>query len=330
MRVYLVLVFLCLSTAITGCVSYNADGTSQEVDYVQAARTRISLGLTYLKNGNYTQAKINLDKALEFAPRLADSHYSMAYYFQMVGENERAEEYYRNAIKLAPRNPDIANSYGAFLCQQRNYPEAKVYFNRAVASLRYASSAETYENMAICAEKEGFSDEAIEHLRSAVKHQPSRIKTLVFLTELYMKAGMFKQAEETLNRIEKLGRIDADLLWLRMDLARQQGNQQKAKKYGDMLLSVYPNSPLAKQYNESRQSNLPLIIQKPLAEMALTVQSNGDSPQTHTVKKGENLFRISMLYNINMRTLIEWNELKDAGAIKAGMKLWLVSPQARP
>ena len=59
-----------------------------DFDTVAAAKTRISLGLTYLKNGNYSQAKFNLDKALQFAPRLADAHYSIAYYYQVVGENE--------------------------------------------------------------------------------------------------------------------------------------------------------------------------------------------------------------------------------------------------
>merc|ERR1712137_439078 len=74
----------------------------------------MSLGLTYLQNNNYTQAKRNLDKAIAFDPRSADVQYAMAYYYQLVGENQRAESYYESALDLEPNNGDIANSFGAF------------------------------------------------------------------------------------------------------------------------------------------------------------------------------------------------------------------------
>ena len=106
----------------SGCVSNNQPGMyGGNFDHEEAARTRMSLGLTYLQNNNYTQAKKNLDKALEFNPRSADVQFAMAYYYQLVGDNLRAEEYYETAIDLAPNNGDIANSYGAFKCQNGEY-----------------------------------------------------------------------------------------------------------------------------------------------------------------------------------------------------------------
>lgn len=92
-------VFIVSVIFLLGCVTEPLpEGFERpnDFDQVEAAKTRISLGLTYLKNGNYTQAKVNLDKALEFAPRLADAHYSMAYYYQLVDEVARAEESYEN------------------------------------------------------------------------------------------------------------------------------------------------------------------------------------------------------------------------------------------
>mgnify|MGYP001238051639 CR=1 FL=1 len=44
------------------------------------------------------------------------------------------------------------------------------------------------------------------------------------------------------------------------------------------------------------------------------------------VKEGENLYRISLLHNIKMATLQEWNNLENTGAIIAGQTLWLVPP----
>ena len=181
MRILLLLAVLTL----VGCAGGPSSGGASQgnFDTVEAAKTRISLGLTYLKNGNYRQAKVNLDKAIEFAPRLADAQYSLAYYYQVVGENALAEDAYQLAMDLEPRNADIANSYGAFLCQQGKYEKAKEYFLKAVNSNRYASTAESYENLALCSQSQGQISDGIEYLRLALNHQPSRAKSLLLLTQ---------------------------------------------------------------------------------------------------------------------------------------------------
>jgi type IV pilus assembly protein PilF len=53
-----------------------------------------------------------------------------------------------------------------------------------------------------------------------------------------------------------------------------------------------------------------------------------NASEFHIVNKGENLYRISLLYNIKMQRLIEWNSLVDASAIFDGKKLFLVAPSA--
>lgn len=317
MRIFLVILVLFVS----GCVSQNESTAKKNVDYESAARTRISLGLTYLKNGNYVQAKQNLDQALDFAPRLANAHYSLAYYYQAVGEAERATEYYENAVDLEPENADIANTYGAFLCQQNKYEEAKEYFLLAVNSKRYANSAQTYENLAICARKEGYINDAINYLQSALNHQPGRMQSLLLLTELYTEKGDYEGAEQTLDTIERFGRIDADMLWMRIDVARQQGKLEEARDYGTMLTTVYPKSPLSKRYRAN-----PIRIYKDTEAVHSTPDANKQVNETlqHVVKEGENLFRLSVKYNIAMRKLIEWNDLNQSGDLRIGDVLWLV------
>jgi type IV pilus assembly protein PilF len=321
------ILFVLLSAILCGCVSQGTGSYDSNINYDEAASTRISLGLTYLRNGNYTQAKQNLDKALEFAPRSADAHYSLAYYFQLVGENQRAEEYFDNAMRLAPSNADIANSYGAFLCQQNRYEEGKTYFLRAVDNKRYANSAQTYENMAICANKEGFTDDAIQYLQSALNHQPGRLQSLILLAELHASQQQYLEAERALATIERYGRIDDNILWLQMDIARQQRKLEKAKNYGDMLVSVYPNSSLTKRYLDNPIITAP--VSAPTVIPPIVRNQDVDIPRQHIVKQGENLFRISVKYNIAMRSLIEWNNLPESGDIKMDMALWLISPEER-
>ena len=380
-----ILIVLSLMIALTGCVSETQPGAfSSEFDQQEAAKTRVSLGLTYLKNGNYSQAKQNLDKALAFAPRLAETHYGLAYYYQVVGESERADESYQTAMSLAPRDANIANSYGAFLCQDGRYEEAKRFFMQAVNAKQYANSAETYENMALCAQSQGEGEDAIEYLNSALKHQPGRAKTLFILTEMYVATEQYELAAETLRRYEKVARVSADSLWMAIEIAKGQGDLRAANGYGDMLLRMYPNSPLARLYIE-RQKTVPQPVVKvktkqqsqlvsvPAPEkatdsekdMQATEASVAESNQTestksevpepvvvaeepdanepvveakqnieadeaeslfHVVQPKENLYRLSLKYNIKLNTLKEWNNLDENGSINVGMKLWLVPP----
>jgi len=372
-----ILIVLSLMIALTGCVSETQPGAfSSEFDQQEAAKTRVSLGLTYLKNGNYSQAKQNLDKALAFAPRLADTHYGLAYYYQVVGESERADESYQTAMSLAPRDANIANSYGAFLCQDGRYEEAKQFFMQAVNAKQYANSAETYENMALCAQSQGEGEDAIDYLNSALKHQPGRAKTLFILTEMYVATEQYELAAETLRRYEKVARVSADSLWMAIEIAKGQGDLRAANGYGDMLLRMYPDNPLARLYIERQktvsqpvvkvknkpQSKVapmpetekvaeaetkpeaqvvestqpetpePVVVAEepeaygPVAEMRQDIRNDEADKLFHVVQPKENLYRLSLQYNIKLNTLKEWNNLDKNGSIKVGMKLWLVPP----
>lgn len=430
---------------LTACVSEPLpDGFKAQDDFdpVNAAKTRISLGLTYLQNGNYSQAKFNLDKALQFAPRLADSHYSMAYYYQLVGENELAEESYQTAMDFEPKNADIANTYGAFLCRQGKYDKAKKYFLKAVNSDNYVSTAETYENLALCSQSQGHLDDAMTYLQSAINHQPTRGKSLFFLTQLQMENKEWQNAKQTLKRYEKVARVSAESLWMYIKIEEGLGNPKAAQGYGDMLIRMYPQHSRTQQYvklrvkarpkpvfktsqvksmtaemqaskvskrlqdkvvieqqnasntrnnvavalaDEEKPSSLtaaipesvpaapaateqpspdfeisepvisePDVLEQEVADYQvedkvesrvtqtentrsneLPAQTNQvseaeleDNPPTHHfVQKGENLYRISLLYNVKIKRLREWNGLEEGSSLFVGKKLVIVDPE---
>ncbi len=439
---------------LTACVSEPLpDGfkDSDDFDPVAAAKNRISLGLTYLQNGNFSQAKFNLDKALQFAPRLADAHFSMAYYYQQVDEKELADDAYQKALAFAPKNPDIANSYGAFLCAKGDYKEAKKYFLKAVNSTNYISTAETYENLALCSQSQGQIDDALTYLQSAINHQPSRGKSLLLLVELQMQQQQWKDAQQNLRRYEKVARVTPDTLWKSIEIENALNNGEVAQGYGDMLVRMYPRHPRTLAYIKSKRdvdnidatgkitrqlkprANV-LVSQSPRADSVPTetapsnteqdvvaappkdsaqIQQPGKSPKLianendegdsskekveptatineqameaespdegleasadiqnaviepegnieseqsvveqtveantlnlevpetaelataeqgagyHIVQKGENLYRISLRYNVKMKRLLEWNGLQEGEAIFIGKRLIVVDP----
>lgn len=237
---------IVLCSLLSACVTEPRDPDFAGADAINtdaAAKNRVSLGLTYLSNGNFSQAKANLDKALNFAPKSADAHFAMAYYYQQVDELELTEEYYLKALKLAPENPNIINSYGAFLCEQGRYEKAKSYFLKAVSSKSYVSTAETYENLAICAVDQGKTDEAVGFFESALNHQPTRGKSLFFLAQLQKEQGNYGEAKKTLWKYDRVSRVSPESLWLSYEIARGLGDTEAALGYGELMKSMFPAHP---------------------------------------------------------------------------------------
>jgi type IV pilus assembly protein PilF len=374
---------------LNGCISQSSQSYGQNFDHVKAAKIRVSLGLTYLKNGNFSLAKFNLDKALEFAPRSADANFAMAYYYQSVNELEQAENAYQFAMKLEPKNPNIANSYGAFLCQNGEYEKAKKYFLKAVNTSNYISTAETYENLALCSQSQGQPEDAIQYLRNAINHQPERANSLFLLARSLVEVQYWEEARTILRRYENVAQISPKSLLMAMKIETGTGNKDAAKYYSEMLSRIYPDNAITRTMLVDQQKSLGLskipklpvlakktetpskLIESQLAEKSfdseiinsinINLLRNGkddkvgtggitqtseeavsqqlepvtqvksetlNASEFHIVNKGENLYRISLLYNIKMQRLIEWNSLVDASAIFDGKKLFLVAPSA--
>ena len=235
-----------IATALSACVSEPVDPSfagAAAVDKEEASKNRVSLGLTYLQTGEFSRAKANLDKALDFTPESANANFAMAYYYQQVDELRLADEYYNRALRFDSDNADIINSYGAFLCEQGKYENAKSYFLEAVNNKSYISTAETYENLGICAQSQGRPDEAASFYSSALNHQPTRSRSLFLLAQLQAEKGNYEEAKKTLWKYDRVAQVSPQSLWLSFEIAEGLGDMQSALGYGEIMKSMYPNHP---------------------------------------------------------------------------------------
>lgn len=324
MRITLIfcMIFLagCASQPVTTKASL-APGVNQ----VEAAKTRVSLGLTYLKNGNYVQAKTNLDKALQFAPRLGDVHFALAYYYQQVSEFEIAREYYDQAMLLDRNNPDLINSYGAFLCETGDYREAQENLLRAINIKTYNRAAESYENLAICSHRQGKTAEAMEYLRSALKHQPGRARSWYMLVELLLAKQQWQEAKIAYRQYEKVVPVTADTLNLAIEIEKGLGNANIAQGYLDMLKTLYPEAVARPRtvILAARQTD-DVVTEQPYLDRA-----DNNTPadiQYHVLQKGETLYQISRLYDVRVQSLVDWNRIADVSGLSIGKRIIVSNP----
>jgi len=307
--------------SLTACSSQSSTSPYANINAIQAAKTRISLGLTYLQNGNYTQAKANLDKAMQFAPGLMDSHFAMAYYLQSVDEGLQAERSYQQALQLSPSNADLLNSYGAFLCSQGRFAEAKDYLKAAIATQQYSYAASTYENLAICSQAQAEIGEAIQYLKTALSHEPGRIKSAWLLLELTVSTERWLEAKAALSRFEKIAPINARSLEYTIMIEQGLGNHANARGYTKKLNDLYPDYQPSVYFHQDTEIKSAVA---PIPELAKKTMSD----RIHIVQRGENLYRLSLKYNVRMQHLIEWNRIQDSAQVRVGTRLIISDPNA--
>lgn len=243
---------LCSLLALTGCVSEQTYvGSDKPVsdrtfDNIEAARTRISLGLNYLRRGDTSQAKYNLERARSFAPNSAEVHSALAYYYQSVGENKQAEEYFRNAISKDANYADAYNNYGAFLCQLNRYDEAEQLLLKAISRPGYIRVAESYENLALCQLQQNHFVKANTFLENSISHNATRITSLTLAAGLAYAMGDNRSAKDRIDRIQRLGRVSARTVLLSYLIAEKTGDMQTQRSAEQLLLTLYTDTPEAR------------------------------------------------------------------------------------
>ncbi|WDE06247.1 type IV pilus biogenesis/stability protein PilW [Thalassomonas viridans] len=376
---------LTVLSLLPGCVTreYAGDNTpvvQNDATNDDIALTRISLALGYLKMGNTTQAKANLEKARRFAPKLVQVYTAFAHYYETVGEQELAVEAYEQALSLDPDDADTLNNYGVFLCRQERLAEAEQEFLKAIAVPSYLQVAQSYENLALCHLKADNFNQAEQYIEKAIQHNPSRAAVILQMVELQYAKGDYRQAQAYLQQFEKaVRRFSAEALALAFKLYRKQGKNTVAKNYAVMLVKMFPTSWQAKQYlvNELAQipadelalryrqseqgrasANKPVVVLSPdnkqadnkPRQLALTgaaepkkqagvnkasgqkPSGRASQPQTtitipvHVVESGDSLFSISKKYNIFMRSIQRWNNLKESSILRVGDVIYLSNP----
>lgn len=244
-----------LTASLAGCVTENYENdNSKPVVQNQStnneiAMTRISLGLGYLKMGNTTQAKLNLEKAKRFAPELVQVHTAFAHYYETVGEAELATNSFEDALKISPQDADTLNNYGVFLCRQEKYPEAEVQILKAIAVPSYLLVSQSYENLALCQIKAKNYIKAEESFNKAILHNPSNANVYLQMMQLQYAKGDYKSGILFLKKYEKTTRrFSPEALALAIKLYEKQRQVGTAKNYGAMLVKMFPGSFEAKQY----------------------------------------------------------------------------------
>lgn len=236
---------------LQACVTASEPVGPRPASAEEAAQANLNLGAAYLRQGRADLALDILERALSQNPRLADAHSTIAIAYDQLGDPQQAEQHYRRATQLEPRNSAAANSYAVFLCRHDRWRDAEPYFNRAVDNPRYNTPAVALTNAGVCARNAGELDKAEQYFRAALERNESFADALYNLMEMSYEADNYLQARAFLQRYTDSRRPGPDVLWLchRIELALD--NPVEAERCARVLREDFPESA---EFAELRRS----------------------------------------------------------------------------
>jgi len=240
--------YIFLVSLLVGCVTVTDNQVDAGFDKYKAAEARISLGLSYLESKDMVRARENLEMAVGYAPNYYRSLIAIAHYYQAVGEQQQAERAYQTALRGSPKNGDVLNNYGAFLCKLGQYDKADAFFNQAIEQPYYYLVAASYQNAAMCALKSGDREQAAYYFQRSLDHDPNRVVSLLQLTQLEVQQGDYPSARVRLLKFHNRFGYQPASLGLLIELERKSGNESIAGRYAKILQDKYPDSIQYQKY----------------------------------------------------------------------------------
>lgn len=216
-------------------------------DQKRAAELNAQLGLEYLNQGQFIRAKAKLEKAINFDPDNAQAYHYMAELYRRLKEYDQAEKYYQKAISIAPKDMYLQNNYGVFLCDQGLYEKAYTQFQNIINNPLYDARASAYENVGLCALREGKLQKAEEAFDAALKVNPRMPKSLLQLAQLSFDKGSKTQSFDYYKRYIAIAPQTPESLWLGILLENEKGNKNAVASYKVLLKGKYPDSDEAKR-----------------------------------------------------------------------------------
>lgn len=133
------------------------------------ARVHTELAALYYQQGSFKTALNETDTALR-----VDSVYAPAYgvrglIYMQLGQNNLAADNFRQAVTLAPSDPDIRNNYGLFLCETGQFDAGLKQLEQAWQNPLYETPGRALANASRCAAASGDKSLALAYRERAQK-----------------------------------------------------------------------------------------------------------------------------------------------------------------
>ena len=241
----------CISTTTTPGGNTTSDSSKEKEKKRQTAATvNVQLGIAYLHQGSLLLAKEKLDKAMSQEPREPSVHSSMALLYDRMGKRSDADREFREALRLAPHDPDTLNNYAVYLCREGRTDEGVKYFLDAANNALYSTPAAAFTNAGVCLRAAKRFELATAQFQKALSVRPNFAEAAYQLVDTDFTLGAVKDARAQLDRYLSAFDATPDLLLIGVRIARAQGDRLAAERFSRRLRVDFPSSDQVRLLSE--------------------------------------------------------------------------------
>ncbi|MCH8178581.1 MAG: type IV pilus biogenesis/stability protein PilW [Proteobacteria bacterium] len=213
------------STAAVTAAQGDIATASDESEVRRRARIRLELASTYYAQGQYNTALDELKQAVTIDPTLPAAHEMRALIYDAMGDAERADASFRQALSLDPGNGSVLHNHAWSLCRRGQYAAADALFDRAAALPQSMSTAKTLLARGVCQIRAGLYPEGEKSLLKSYEIDPASPATAYNLAAVLMRQGELERARFYARRINNVPeQVTAESLWLAIRIEHRLGN----------------------------------------------------------------------------------------------------------
>lgn len=251
LSLWVALLGACVSTEPK--VRHDYPTSSDQTDLDRRARVRLELASAYFGRGQNATALDEVKMALQARPDLPDALNLRGLIYAALEEPALAEDSFKRALELAPRDADTAHNLGWFLCQQKRFAEADAAFERALAQPGYRDPQRTLLTQGVCQARNQQLAQAERTLLRAFELDAASPAVAVNLSEVLYKRGDYERARFYIRRVNNVDELaTAQTLWLALRIEHRSGQVAQERALGGQLINRFPEAPETKLYGRGR------------------------------------------------------------------------------
>jgi type IV pilus assembly protein PilF len=240
------------AVALGGCASPSAEQQarstadqvteSDEPENRRRARIRMELAVGYFEEGKTSIALDELKQVILADPTFPEAYNLRGLIYMRLNDARMAEDSFRRAVALNPRDANTLHNLGWLQCSQRRFDDAQRSFTQALASPVYADRSKTLMAQGLCEARSGKPGDAERSLARAYELDPANPIVGYNLANILYARGDLTRAQFYIRRLNNTDLANAETLWLGMRVERKMGDKIALNQLSDQLRRRFPQS----------------------------------------------------------------------------------------
>lgn len=219
-----------------------SSATNQNEETRRRAKIRLELAANHYQQQNFPLALQEAEQAVKIDPGFGASYGMLGLVYMAIGDRVKADDSFRRALDIDPKDAELNNNYGWYLCQTGHQRESLAYFNNALEDRLYATPAKPLHNAGICALQVGDEAAAENYFLRSFQADPGNAVAMYNLGQFYLERRNLERAKFYSDRLLNTYQPTSETVWLGLRVARAGGDQAYTSQLASQLRQRFPQS----------------------------------------------------------------------------------------